>query len=215
MDKPTIKKAMSKARESSKPRKFKQSFDLIVNLQDLNLKNPTDQVEFFANLHYDTGRKMTVCALTGPELTAEAEKTCDFVIKQPQFEEYKDKRKAKKLAAQYDYFIAQANIMPQVATVFGRALGPRGKMPNPKAGCVVPANATLKPLVDRLASTVKISAKKLPIVQIRVGKEDQSEEEVLDNIFVIYDQLLHHLPKEKNNIKNAYLKLSMGKPVRF
>jgi len=121
----------------------------------------------------------------------------------------------RKLAKGYDFFIAQANLMAKVATTFGRVLGPKGKMPNPKAGCVVPPNANLKPLVAKLQKTVRIAAKTTPMVQMAAGLEDQKEEEVSDNILTLYDQLIHHLPKERNNVRSIYLKLTMGKPQKI
>lgn len=215
MDKKIIKAAIDEVRKNSPKRNFKQSFDLIITLQDLNLKNPEDQVEFFATLAHSPGKKFKVCAITGPELHEQAKQVCDFVIDQVDFPQYADKKNLKQVARTYDYFIAQANIMPRVAGTFGRALGPRGKMPNPKAGCVVPGNANLKPLYDRLQNTVKVSARKVPVVQLIVGKEDQPEDEVIDNINTVYEQLIHHLPKEKNNVRNMYVKLTMGKPHKI
>jgi large subunit ribosomal protein L1 len=103
----------------------------------------------------------------------------------------------------------------QVATVFGRVLGPRGKMPNPKAGCVVPPKAALKPLVERLQKTVRVQAKKDPVVHLLVGREDMAEATLVDNITFLYSQVQSHLPAEGNNIRNAIVKLSMGKPVKL
>jgi large subunit ribosomal protein L1 len=89
-------------------------------------------------------------------------------------------------------------------------------MPNPKAGCVVPPKgANLKALVDKLQKTLKVSAKKVPVIQLRVGTESMEADKVADNIIYIYDQIIHHLPGEKNNIKVVYLKLTMGKPVKL
>jgi large subunit ribosomal protein L1 len=146
----------------------------------------------------------------------QAKKTFDTAILSDDFQAYaKDKKKTKKLATEHDYFVAQANIMPQVAGAFGRVLGPKGKMPNPKAGCVVPTNANLGVLAPKLKKMVRISAKTMPMVQLRVGKEDSNEEEVIDNILTIYDGLIHHLPGGLNNVKKTLLKLTMGKPVKI
>jgi large subunit ribosomal protein L1 len=215
MDKQTIKKALEEVKKNSKERKFKQSYDLIITLQDLNLKNPEEQVEFFAALNHSPGKKYKIAAFTGPELREQAKEVCDFSVDQQDFPVYADKKKLKKLASEYDIFIAQANIMPKVAGAFGRALGPRGKMPNPKAGCVVPGNANLKVLYDRLQQTVKVSAKKTPVIQLMIGKEGHNIDEIIDNINAVYEQLIHHLPKEKNNVRNIYLKLTMGKPHKM
>jgi large subunit ribosomal protein L1 len=156
-----------------------------------------------------------VAALTGPELEERAKAVCDLVIPLRDFDKYSDKKLAKKIAAEYDFFIGQAEIMPKVAQVFGRVLGPRNKMPNPKLGTIVPARGQVDQLYERLQKTVRISAKKAPVIQAKAGSESMGDEEVTDNIMLIYDQTVHHTPKEKANIKNVSVKLTMSKPVRI
>jgi large subunit ribosomal protein L1 len=91
------------------------------------------QLDSYITLHYLRSKKVKVCALIGPELMEEAKKNCDKFISADDFDIVsKDKKALKKIAREYDYFIAQANIMPKVAGSFGRVLGPKGKMPNPK-----------------------------------------------------------------------------------
>ena len=83
-------------------------------------------------------------------------------------------------------------------------------MPNPKAGCVVPPNANLAALVERLKKTVRIKIDASPIYQVRVGIEDSKDDEIIDNIMTIYNTLVHALPNDVHNFKNAYLKTTMG-----
>jgi large subunit ribosomal protein L1 len=215
MDKKSVLEALDKLKKESQKREFKQSFDLIIALKDLDFKKPEQQIEFFANLHHTTGKKTRVCALVGPELSDEAKKIFDLAIIQDDFQKY-DKKQARKLASKYDFFIAQANIMTKVAATFGRYLGVRGKMPNPKAGCVVPPKgANLPALYEKLQTTIKVSAKKVPLIQLRVGTENMPAEQVADNIILLYDQLIHHMPGERHNIKAIFLKLTMSKPVKL
>jgi len=215
MDKKSVLEAIEKLKKDSSQRKFKQSIDLIIALKDLDFKKPEQQVEFFLAMPNTTGKKTRVCALVGAELIDEAKKVFDLAIIQDDFAKY-DKKQAKKIASQFEFFIAQANIMTKVAAAFGRYLGVRGKMPNPKAGCVVPPKGSnLSALYERLQKTLKISAKKVPLIQLRAGTEEMPAEKVADNIMFIYDQLIHHLPSEKHNIKAAYIKLTMSKPVKI
>ncbi len=215
MDKTQVTQTLKKVKENSQKRNFIQSIDLIINLRDIDLNKPEQSVNFFYTLHYPRGKKMKVCALVGPELLPQAKKICDLAISVDDFPKYQDKKQAKKLATGYDFFIAQATIMPKVAQAFGKIFGPKGKMPNPKAGCVVPPNANLKPLYEKLQKTVKLQTKKDPIIQTMVGTENMKDEEVIDNIMTTHDALIHHLPNGKNNIKNALLKLTMGKSFQI
>lgn len=214
MDENKIIEALKKAKENSKERKFKQSYDLIVNLKDLDLKKPDQQVDVFTTLHFGRGKEIKICGLIGPELKEEANSVCDKTITVEEFDQYaKDKKLAKKLAEEYDFFIAQANIMGKVAQSFGRVFGPKGKMPNPKSGCVVPPKTQLKPLYAQLQKTIRISVKTQQSFRCFVGKEDMAEKELIDNILTIYKALVHALPKEENNIKNVIIKTTMGSPV--
>ncbi|MFH1850025.1 MAG: 50S ribosomal protein L1 [archaeon] len=214
MDTQLVEKTLKKVREKSKKRNFSQSVELIVNLKDINIKKPEDQIDLFISLHYSTGRKPTICAFIGPELAAEAKNYCDEVISVDDFGKYAENKKlAKALAKKYDFFIAQATVMPKVAATFGRVLGPRGKMPNPKAGCVVPPNANLKNLAEKLGKTIKVSAKAEPSVKCAVGTEKMEDAQLVDNIITVYNNLIHHLPGEKNNIKSAFLKMTMGPAI--
>lgn len=195
-------------------RKFTQSIDLIIALKELNLKKPEEQVEFFAQVHKTLGKKRKIAALVGPEMADEAKKVFDTVITSDQFEKL-TKKEMKKVASEHAFFVGQANIMPKIAQTFGRVLGPRGKMPNPKAGCIVPPKAPLAPLYEKLQRTVRISAKKSPNIQVLVGTQAMEVDDLLDNIKFLFDQTIHHLPREKNNVKHAFIKLTMGKPIKI
>ncbi len=214
MDKEEIQEYVEKAKSESPQRNFRQTVEFIINLKDLNMKDPDDQVDFFVRLPNDMDMERKICAFVGPELEDEAEEHCDEVIPQSNFDSIEPKE-AKNLAKEYDYFVAQANIMPKVASTFGKYLGPQGKMPNPDAGSVVPPNADLAPLYEKLQNTVRVEAKDDPVVHVIVGKEDLDDEKLADNAWYIFDQLVHKLPKENNNIKDSYIKLTMGPPVKM
>jgi large subunit ribosomal protein L1 len=213
MNKESIIKALQELRKTPK-KKFSQSIDLIINLKDVDLKKPTDNVDFFMSLPINLLKKRKICAFVGAELADQAKKFCDFVITQPEFDKY-DKKAIKKLANTYDYFIAQANIMVKVAAKFGRILGTRGKMPNPKAGCVVSPKGNVQTIVEKLQTLVRLKSNKSPVVHITIGTEDAKDEDLIKNAVNVIDQIIHHLPKEESNIKNILLKMTMSKPIRL
>ncbi|MBS3165635.1 hypothetical protein J4444_00795 [Candidatus Woesearchaeota archaeon] len=213
MDKESIKKALDLLKQQPK-RGFVQTYDLVINLKNFDVK--THPVDFFAVLPHPKGKKIKIAAFVDQELVAQSTKFCDVTLRETDFEKYKnDKKLAKKLGEDYDFFIAQANLMAKVAAAFGKVLGTKGKMPNPKLGCVVPPTANLEPLVKRLNLSVRLSAKKGMNLQCLVGKEDQPDEQIIDNIFSVYQAVLKQVPDESQNIKNVALKLTMGKPVRI
>ena len=212
MDNKTVKETITKLQ--AEKRNFVQSYDVLVALKEINLKKPEEQVEFFTQLPHFPNKKLKICALVDSEMVDDAKKVFDTVITLSDFDKY-DKKKMRTIAGQHDWFIGQANIMPKIAASWGRVLGPRGKMPNPKAGCIVPPKAPLQPLYDRLQKTVKISAKKQPNIQVMFGKQDMKEEELIENALFVYDQIIHHLPKEKDNVKHVAIKVTMSKPIKL
>jgi large subunit ribosomal protein L1 len=215
MNKNDILKTLKSVKDNSPKRKFKQSYDLIINVKNLDIKKTDNQIDTFIQLHHGRGKKIKLCALVGPELREAAKTSCDTVVELDNFDKYaKDKIATKKLAQEHDFFIAQANIMPKVAAAFGKVLGPKGKMPNPKAGCVVPPNANISALAEKLQNTVRVSVKVAPLFQCRIGSEDTKEEDIVSNAMDVYNSLIHALPTGQHNIRSIYLKLTMGPSVK-
>lgn len=209
MEKKEILQTIKLIRERSPKRKFTQSCDIIVNLKNLNLKKEDEKVNTFLSLPHPIREKVRVTALIGKELAPKAKGVCENILLVDDFPK-NDKKAIKNLAEKTDFFIAQANIMPKIAATFGRVLGPRGLMPNPKIGAVIPTTGEIKPIVEKLKSMIKLETKGEKTIKATVGKESMKDDDLAENILATYNTVLHAVPKEKNNIKSVLLKLTMG-----
>ena len=210
-----VLEALEKLRKISKKRNFNQSIDIVITLKNLNLKKPEENINTFISLPHSKGKKARICALVGKELAPKAKEVCDNIILKEDFSKY-DKKAIKKLAKDIDFFIAQADIIGAIATAFGKILGPIGKMPNPKAGCIIPPGiADLKPLITQLDKTIKLETKNELAVKTVVGSENMKDEEIKDNIIAVYNSLLHSLPQEQNNVKDVLIKFTMSKSIKI
>ena len=124
----TIKKLL----EAAKPREFQESVEVAVNLRDVDLSVPKNRVDEEVVLPKGRGKPIRVCVFASGELALKARAVADLVIQPQEIEEYaSDKRKARALAAAYDFFIAEAPLMPVIGKRLGVVLGPRGRMPRP------------------------------------------------------------------------------------
>lgn len=192
--------------KEEKERKFDQTVDLIINLQKYDLKkNPINLV--ISVPHKSKDKK----------IAGFFETKSNFVdtITADQFKKYSDKKKLKSLVKKYDFFISQANLMPKVATTFGRVLGPAGKMPSPQLGIVLNADEkSIEDLKQKINTSIKIRLKEAS-VKVAVGKQSMKNEEILENIISIYNELIKALPRGKENVKNIELKLTMTKPKKI
>ncbi|HLD33866.1 MAG TPA: hypothetical protein VJB66_04015 [Candidatus Nanoarchaeia archaeon] len=210
MEKTQILKALEQLKDDKK--KFVQSYDLIITLKDINTK--TAPVDAFVVMPHTRGKTVKVCAVVGQELAEQASKQCDLVIRETELLKYRDNKAAKKLAGEYDFFLAQITLMPQIAQYFGRSFGPRGKMPNPKAGCVVAPTANLSVVKERLQKTVHVKSKEALALQCIIGNESMDIEQVADNILAVVTQVSKALPNEDQNVKAVFIKKTMSKPIK-
>lgn len=198
-----LKHGLDELRKLEK-RKFEQTVDLIVNLKGVDIKR--DNISLVANLPHKIKDKR-ICGFLVNK--SDLVKT----ITKPDFINYKDKAPIKSLVKNFDFFIAHASLMPSVATTFGKALGPAGKMPSPQLGIVMDENpATIKATLDRIAKSVKIRAKEASI-KVAVGRENMSDEQIMENISAVYGAIVNALPTKKENVKNVKIKFTMTKPV--
>lgn len=199
-----LKEAIKELRKAEK-RNFEQSFDLIINLKDVDPKK--DNIATIINIPNKIKEK-NVCAF----LT----KKSDIVktVTNLDFPKYRDKKDLKNLVKDYDVFIAEAKLMPAVATTFGKVLGPVGKMPSPQLGILTQeGDSAIRAMLEKVATAVKIRIKE-PSVKVIIGKEKMSDEHLEQNIEAVYRGLLNVLPVKKDNVKSVMLKLTMSKPVK-
>ena len=198
-------KALAELRKD-KERKFDQTLDLIINLQKFDLKK--NQVNLFVSVPHKIKDKKIAGFLESKNSNIET-------ITQAEFKSYTDKKKLKKLVKKYDFFIAQASLMPKVATVFGRVLGPAGKMPSPQLGILMNVNdKAITELKNKINTSVKIKAKE-PSLKFAVGKQSMKDEDITENVMVIYNAIVKALPRDKENIKNIEIKFTMTKPQKI
>ncbi|HOI71663.1 MAG TPA: 50S ribosomal protein L1 [Methanobacterium sp.] len=202
-----ILEAVKKAKEDSKPRNFTQSIDVVINIKDLDVKKPENRIDEEVFLPQGRGKDVRIAFIADGELALQAEKAgADLVITKSELEELgKDRKEAKRMANQYNFFVAQADLMPLVGRFLGPVLGPRKKMPKP-----VPASAKPDPIIDRLKNTVNIRIKNQPVIQALVGSQEMDDEQIAENIETVLGILDRNLEKGRNQIKSMYVKTSMG-----
>lgn len=203
--------AVKKAKEQSKPRNFTQSVDMIINIRDLDVKKPENRFNEEVTLPNGRGKDVKIGVIADGELIVQAKEAgVSLVIDKVELEELgKDRKAAKKAANSVDFFIAQADMMPLVGRFLGPVLGPRNKMPRP-----VPASIKLEPLLERLQSTIKVGIKQQPSIQVIVGSQDMTDDELAENIETVLTILDRNLDKGRSQIKSMFIKTTMGPTVR-
>jgi large subunit ribosomal protein L1 len=201
-----ILEAIKKARNTK--RNFNQTFDLIINLKNIDLKKPENRVKTEVFLPHGKPNKIGFIADT---LATEASKLENVeVIKKNQLESLgRNKKLAKKLANDCYFFIAEAPLMPLIGKNLGPILAPRNKMPKP-----IPPTANPKPIVEKISKTIRVVVKTSPVVQCPVGSEDIDDEKIEENIELIIKAVESNLPRGKEQIKSYCIKTTMGKPVK-
>lgn len=198
-------KALQELRKNEE-RKFNQTVDLIINLQKFDVKK--QNINLFVTVPFKIKDKKIAGFLETKSKDVET-------ITPSEFKKYSEKKELKKLAKHFDFFIAQASLMPKVATTFGRALGPTGKMPSPQLGIIPnPDEKSIKALKEKITNSVKIKIKEASI-KLAIGKQSMKDEEIAENILVVYNALLKVLTKEKDNIRNIEIKFTMTRPQKI
>jgi large subunit ribosomal protein L1 len=212
LDKKTIVDAVKLAKEKSGGKKFNQSVDLILNIKEVDMKAPEGKIQAVLELPHATGKPNKVVVVASGELALKARQAnADKVLERADLEGLSGKKKdLRKLANDFDVLMAEAPLMPLVGRIFGPVLGPRGKMPIP-----VPSNADIGALLEKQRKTVVVRMRAQPIIQVTVGAESMSEDDVFDNVQAILRFLEGKLKRGLKNVKNVYVKTSMGVPVKI
>lgn len=100
----------------------------------------------------------------------------------------------------YDVVVATPDMMGVVGRL-GRVLGPKGLMPNPKAGTVT--MDVTKAVNDIKAGKIEYRLDKTNIIHVPIGKASFTEEQLSDNFQAIMDAIVKAKP---SSLKGAYLR---------
>jgi large subunit ribosomal protein L1 len=101
---------------------------------------------------------------------------------------------------EFDVVVATPDMMGVVGRL-GRVLGPKGLMPNPKAGTVT--MDVTKAIQDIKAGKVEYRLDKTNIIHVPIGKASFTEEQLADNFQTLMDAILKAKP---SSLKGQYLR---------
>ena len=202
-----VKEVKSKATE----RKFSQSIDLAINLQNVDMKKPEGKIQERVELPNSVVKELKICVIATGEMALKAKRAgASLVIERVALEALVgDKKKQKDVAKNYDIFIAEAPMMPLVGKTLGASLGPKGKMPTP-----VPPNANIEDQIERHRKIVFVRTRGQPVLQCRIGNEDMADKEIAENVQAVVRRIEGKLKRGIKNFKSVYLKTSMGSAVK-
>jgi large subunit ribosomal protein L1 len=211
LQKEELGNAVAELRKGLAKRKFKQSIELIVKLRDIDLKKPENRIQETIELPNPLDRETKVCVVAGGDLARRAKAGgADRVLTREELEALgKDKKAAKKLAQEHDFFIAEAPLMPLVGRIIGPVLGPRGKMPTP-----VPPTAPIENIIQNHRKLVRVRIRDQPVLQCSIATETMKDEQVIQNIQTVFSRIESKLERGIRNVRAVMIKPTMGPAVR-
>lgn len=210
MSEQDLEQAVSDAISEAPKRNFRESIDLAINLRDLDLNDPANRVDESVVLPAGTGQETRIIVFAEGETAVRARDVADEVFDDDELEDLgDDEDRAKDLADETEFFIAEAAMMQDIGRFLGTVLGPRGKMPTP----LQPDDDVVE-VVNRMKNTVQLRSRDRRTFHTRVGAEDMSPEDIADNIDIILRRLNGSLEKGPLNIDSVYVKTTMGPAKR-
>lgn len=206
-----IVEAVKEAIEKAKKRNFEESVDLAINLKDVDLSIPKNRINEEVILPNGRGKEIKVAVFGSGETALKAKNCADLVIPPEEIDKLgENKRHARKIANEYDFFVAEAPLMGRIGKVLGVILGPRGKMPKP-----IPPGSDPCPIVNNLKKTVRMRSRDKKTFHVPVGTRSMDPEAIASNIEEVIKRLETKLERGLQNIDSIYVKTTMGPAVKI
>jgi large subunit ribosomal protein L1 len=207
-----VARALGELRQNLVKRKFSQSIELVVKLREVDLKKPENRINETIPLPNPPEKPLKICVIASGDLGTRAKTAgADLLVSRNDIENLgKDKKAARKLAQEYDFFIAEAPLMPLVGRALGSFLGPRGKMPTP-----VPPTAPIEQIVSGHRKMVRVRMREQPVLQCRVGTESMPDDKLAENIQAVFTRIEEKLERGVKNVGEILVKTTMSKPVKI
>jgi large subunit ribosomal protein L10Ae len=198
--------------KDKKQRKFVESVELQVGLKDYD---PQKDKRFAGSVRLPNipRPKLKIC-LIGDAKHLQEVKEKNINVDVMDFDALKtfnkDKKLIKKWAKKYSLLLSTDTLVKKIPTVLGPILNRIGMFPQ-----VVSHNEDLRAKVDDARASIKFQLKKVTCINVAIGNEQMTEEELRQNILMGVNFLVSLLKKGWHNLKSVHIKTTMGKPYKL
>lgn len=188
--------------------KFDASVDIDVRL-GVDPRKADQMVRGVVTLPHGTGKKVRVLALVTPDKEAEAKEAGADMVG---LDDYIAKIEGG--WTDMDVIITMPTVMAKVGRL-GRVLGPRGLMPNPKAGTVTMDVA--KAVTDVKAGKIDFRVDKTGIIHASIGKSSFTAQQIKENASELLSTLIRLKPATAKGsyMKSVHLSTTMSPSVKI
>ena len=174
--------------------KFDETVEVSVNL-GVDPKHADQAIRGTVSLPNGTGRDVKILVIAkGDNIDKAKDAGADYYGA----EEYLEKIKSG--WTDVDVIVSTPDMMAEVGKL-GRVLGPRGLMPNPKAGTV--ATDVTKAVNELKAGKIEFRVEKQGIIHVGIGKLSFDTDKIVENFDAFMDAIIKARP---NSLKGKYVK---------
>jgi large subunit ribosomal protein L1 len=202
----SLKEAVALATKTSVG-KFDATVEVHVNL-NVDPRQADQNLRGTVSLPHGTGKVVRVAAFVGAEQVEAAKKAGADVVGEEAIMKLLEKQQL-----DFDVLVSTPQMMPKLGK-YARVLGPRGLMPNPKAGTVTASVA--KAVQEAKAGRVEYRVDKQSIIHLGVGKKSFTPANLYDNAKMFLDTLSNNKPASVKGalIKSVSVTTTMGPGIK-
>ncbi len=188
--------------------KFDETVELHVRL-GVDSRHADQQVRGAIVLPHGTGKSVRVAVFAKDELADEAKAAGAEIVGAEDLLE----RIQKENFFEFDVVIAAPNMMGLVGRL-GRVLGPKGLMPNPKAGTVT--NEIGKAVTEAKAGKIEYRLDRTNIIHCPIGKASFGVEKLTDNFNTLMDAIIRAKPAAAKGqyVRSCTVSSTMGPGIK-